>query len=106
MTTRREFVLGSAAAAAVYSMQAEKTRVGVVHSTHKALAKPVSAEHPLDYELVRDMVWKAIGYGKPGAGSLEAKIKPGSWVVLKPNYCRVSRGTAQATIRTCGWCAP
>jgi uncharacterized protein (DUF362 family) len=31
------------------------------------------------------MVWKAIEYGKPAAGSLEAKIKPGSWVVVKPN---------------------
>ena len=86
MSTRREFLLGSAAAVAAYSMQLAKTRVGVVHSTHKALAKPVSPEHPLDYELVRDMVWKAVGYGKPAAGSLEAKIKPGSWVVLKPNY--------------------
>jgi len=31
------------------------------------------------------MVWKAIEYGRPQAGSLEAKIKPGSWVVIKPN---------------------
>ena len=31
------------------------------------------------------MVWKAIEYGRPRAGSLEAKIKPGSWVVIKPN---------------------
>jgi uncharacterized protein (DUF362 family) len=31
------------------------------------------------------MVWKAIEYGKPRAGSLEAKIRPGSWVVIKPN---------------------
>ncbi|MBK5292260.1 MAG: DUF362 domain-containing protein, partial [Acidobacteriia bacterium] len=31
------------------------------------------------------MVWKAIEYGRPAAGSLEAKIKPGSWVVIKPN---------------------
>ncbi len=87
MTTRREFIIGSAAAVAAYSASPAKTRIGVVHSTHKNLAKPVSAEHPLDYELVRDMVWKAIGYGKPAAGSLEAKIKPGSWVVVKPNYC-------------------
>jgi uncharacterized protein (DUF362 family) len=83
-------MLGSAAAVAAYSMPPEKSRVGVVHSTHKSLAKPVSPEHELDYELVRDMVWKAIGYGKPAAGSLEAKIKPGSWVVLKPNYCYLS----------------
>jgi uncharacterized protein (DUF362 family) len=31
------------------------------------------------------MVWKAIEYGRPRAGSLEAKIRPGSWVVIKPN---------------------
>ena len=31
------------------------------------------------------MVWQAIEYGRPRAGSLEAKIKPGSWVVIKPN---------------------
>ena len=58
-----------------------------MHSSHRRLLKPVSTDHALDYELVRDMVWKAIGYGKPAAGSLAAKIKPGSWVVLKPNYC-------------------
>ena len=91
-------------------MPPEKTRVGVVHSTHKGLAKPVSPEHPLDYELVRDMVWKAIGYGKPAAGSLEAKIKPGSWVVLKPNYCYLP-GTQPGyrtgrRLRTFAWCAP
>ena len=87
MTTRRRFLLASAAAVAANSQPPSKARVGLVHSTHRSLAKPVSPEHPLDYELVRDMVWKAIGYGKPKAGSLEAKIKPGSWVVLKPNYC-------------------
>jgi len=31
------------------------------------------------------MVWRAIEYGHPHAGSLEAKIKSGSWVVIKPN---------------------
>ncbi len=31
------------------------------------------------------MVWKAIAYGRPAAGSLEAKIPAGSWVVIKPN---------------------
>ncbi len=87
MTTRREFLLASAAAVAASAQPRGKSRIGLVHSTHKSLVKPVSPEHPLDYEIVRDMVWKAIGYGKPNAGSLEAKIKPGSWVVLKPNYC-------------------
>jgi uncharacterized protein (DUF362 family) len=87
MTSRRQFLLGSAAAVAAYSMPPTKTRVGLIHSSNKLLNKPVAANHPLDYELVRDMVWNAIKLGKPAAGSLEAKIKPGSWVVMKPNYC-------------------
>ncbi|MEK7408840.1 MAG: DUF362 domain-containing protein [Acidobacteriota bacterium] len=62
------------------------TPLGLVESTHPKLARPSSLEDPLDYERVRDMVWKAIEYGAPRAGSLEAKIKPGSWVVVKPNY--------------------
>jgi len=32
-----------------------------------------------------EMVWKTIEHGKPRAGSLEAKIKPGSWVIIKPS---------------------
>jgi len=98
--TRRNFVLASAQAAAAFSlrgMAAEKSRVGLVHSTHPRLAKPVSPDHPLDYALVRDMVWKAIEYGKPAAGSLEAKIKPGSWVVVKPNIVFLK---AQPSYRT------
>lgn len=87
--SRREFVLASAQAAAAASlrgMAASKPRVGVVHASHAKLAKPVSGDHALDYTIVRDMVWKAIEYGKPAAGSLEARIKPGSWVVVKPNF--------------------
>jgi len=98
--TRRDFFLTSAQAAAALSlrgMAAEKSRVGLVHSSHSRLAKPVSADHPLDYQLVRDMVWQAIGYGKPAAGSLEAKIKPGSWVVVKPNIVFLK---AQQSYRT------
>jgi len=90
MSTRREFLLASAAALAASSASSKpsgKSLVGLVHSSHSKLRKPVSTDNPLDYELVRDMVWKAIGYGKPNAGSLEAKIKPGSWVVMKVNYC-------------------
>ena len=85
---RRDFLIASAQAAAalpLLGMAQAKPRVGLVQSTHKRLAKPVPADHPLDYELVRDMVWRAIDYGRPRAGSLEAKIKPGSWVVIKPN---------------------
>ena len=85
---RREFIISSvqaAAAVSLFGVAQGKPRVGLVQSTHKRLTKPVSPEHPLDYELVRDMVWRAIEYGQPRAGSLEAKIKPGSWVVIKPN---------------------
>ena len=77
---RREF-LGASAAAAL----AAKPRLGLVQSSHRKLPHPASPEDPLDYERVRDMVWKAIEYGRPRAGSLEAKIRPGSWVVIKPN---------------------
>ena len=85
--SRRELLAGVAQAAAVplFGLAQEKPRVGLVQSAHKRLPKPVSPEHPLNYELVRDMVWRAIEYGRPRAGSLEAKIKPGSWVIIKPN---------------------
>jgi uncharacterized protein (DUF362 family) len=86
---RRRFLSVSAQALAASSlplMAATKPRIGLVHSTHAKLVKPGSPEDKLDYSQVREMVWKAIEYGKPRAGSLEAKIKPGSWVVIKPNY--------------------
>jgi uncharacterized protein (DUF362 family) len=84
---RREFLALSAQATASLAVGAgpEKSRLGLVHSTHSRLARPASPEDALDYARIRDMVWKAIEYGKPRAGSLEAKIKPGSWVVVKPN---------------------
>jgi uncharacterized protein (DUF362 family) len=82
--SRREFIATSAAAP-LAAAGAEKTRVGLVHSAHTKLAQPAPVEDPLDYARVRDMVWKAIEYGKPQAGSLEAKIRPGAWVVVKPN---------------------
>lgn len=65
--------------------ETQKTRVAIVASTHVKLSKPSSIEDPLDYPRIRDMVWRAIEYGRPRAGSLEAKIKSGSWVVIKPN---------------------
>ena len=83
--SRRTFLAASAAVAASPALAASKTRLGLVHSTHRRLARPASPEAELDYEQVRDMVWQAIGYGRPRANSLEAKIKPGCWVVLKPN---------------------
>lgn len=87
--SRREFLItsGCAAAAALARAESAKTRVGLVQSSHDRLAHAASIEDPLDYPKIRDMVWKAIEYGKPQAGSLEAKIKPGSWVVIKPNMC-------------------
>ena len=86
--SRRVFLGASAqglAALALGGAQAPKGRVALVSSTHPKLLKPSSLEDPLDYPRIRDMVWKAIEYGRPRAGSLEAKIKPGSWVVIKPN---------------------
>ncbi len=86
--SRRAFFARSAQGLAALSLRgapAEKARIGLVASSHPKLAKPSSLEDPLDYPRVRDMVWKAIEYGRPRAGSLEAKIKPGSWVVIKPN---------------------
>ena len=58
-----------------------RPRVALVRSTYSKLAQPAPVEHPLDCPRVREMTWKAIDY----AGGLEAKIRPGSWVVIKPN---------------------
>jgi uncharacterized protein (DUF362 family) len=80
---RREFLF--TAPAALCGRDGGKTRVGLVQSTHPKLARKASLDDPLDYALVRDMVWKAIEYGAPRAGSLAAKVRPGSWVVVKPN---------------------
>ncbi len=97
---RREFVIAGGqalAAAKLAGMAADKPRVGLVQSTHRKLSRTVGPEQELDYPLVREMVWKAIEYGKPRAGSLEAKIKPGSWVVIKPNIVYLK---SQAGYRT------
>ncbi len=85
MWTRRTFLGASAGVLVSRAAEPEKGRVALVTSSHAKLVKPSSIEDPLDYPRVRDMVWKAIEYGRPRAGSLEAKIKPGSWVVIKPN---------------------
>jgi uncharacterized protein (DUF362 family) len=96
---RRAFLLGTAqiVAAARLHGAAQKTRVGVVPSNHSGLRQPSSREDPLDYARVRDMVWKALEYGKPRAGSLEAKIKRGSWVVVKPNIVSLRSRSAYHT---------
>lgn len=86
---RREFLFVPAASGFLLSATGQKTRIGLVRSDHGRLARRASPEAPLDYEIVRDMVWRAISYGTPRAGSLEAKIKPGSWVVIKPNIVAI-----------------
>lgn len=88
MISRRKFLLASAQSAAALSLAGqipvkspEKTRIGLVQSTHWRLAQPASPEDPLDYFRVRAMVWQAIEY----AGGIAGRIQPGSWVVIKPN---------------------
>lgn len=81
-------MVAAAAAAArpsFLSAAREQTRIGLAPSNYSRLQRPSSLTDPLDYERVRDMVWTAIRLGAPRAGSLEAKIRPGSWVVIKPN---------------------
>jgi uncharacterized protein (DUF362 family) len=85
MLNRRQFLGASAGLLAAKGAEPDKGRVALVTSSHPSLLKPSSIDDPLDYLRVREMVWKAIEYGRPRAGSLEAKIKPGSWVVIKPN---------------------
>src|SRR5512144_694149 len=89
---RRHFLRAAAGLPLVsvpsYPAPAEGTarpRVACIHSTNRKLQRPSSPEDLLDYERVRDMVWTAIRLATPRAGSLEAKIRPGSWVVVKPN---------------------
>lgn len=85
----RRLFLGAAGAAAAWAgpgfRPTERGRIGLVPSDYGKLARPSSVADELDYERVRDMVWAAIRLGTPKAGSLEAKIKPGAWVVVKPN---------------------
>ena len=82
---RREFIISAPAVSAAAAANPRKPRVGLVQSGHRKLRRPLSPEDPLDYPAVRDMVWMAIGYGKPHAGGLESRIPAGSWVVVKPN---------------------
>ncbi|MEZ5401779.1 MAG: DUF362 domain-containing protein [Bryobacteraceae bacterium] len=86
--SRRRFAMAAAGAVSLPGRlfgARERTRIGLVPSTYAKLQRPASPADPLDYERVRDMVWTAIRLGAPRAGSLEAKIRPGSWVVIKPN---------------------
>ena len=97
---RREFIVAGAqtlAAARLAGMATGKAQVGLIQSTHRKLSRTVGPDRELDYALVREMVWKAIEYGKPRAGSLEAKIKPGSWVIIKPNIVFLQPQTGYRT---------
>jgi uncharacterized protein (DUF362 family) len=89
---RREFLALTPAARLVAAPALP--RIGLVTSGHARLARPSSPEDPLDYQRVRDMVWKAIEYAGARAGSLEAKIRPGSWVVIKPNIVSLRPSSA------------
>jgi uncharacterized protein (DUF362 family) len=76
---RREFLALSAAP--LMAGPAGASSIGLVASTHSKLRRPSPLEDPLDYERVRDMVWRAIDY----AGGFADRIKPGAWAVVKPN---------------------
>ncbi|MBK7927832.1 MAG: DUF362 domain-containing protein [Bryobacterales bacterium] len=88
---RRQFLAATAMAAGhlpaalAPAAQAAKTRLGLVASTHSALRQPAPLDATLTLDQVRAMVFRAISLGSPNAGSLEEKIKPGAWVVIKPN---------------------
>jgi len=85
---RRHFLVSSAAAplaAPLLAAPDARARLGLVRSTHTRLRQPAPLDDALTYDQVRDMVHSAIRYGAPQAGSLEKKIKPGAWVVIKPN---------------------
>lgn len=77
---RRQFLAVSAAPLLAAPSEGQP-RIGFVPSTHAKLRRPTSLEDRLDYDRVRDMVWKAIEY----AGGFGPRIKPGAWVVVKPN---------------------
>lgn len=86
--SRRQLIWAAASAAALPGSlfgAAPQSRIGLVPSNYPKLQRPSPPNDLLDYERVRDMVWTAIRLGTPRAGSLEAKIRPGSWVVIKPN---------------------
>jgi len=83
---RRDLLIGPAMGLLPGLAEASPSpRIGLVPSTYRGLRRTAGPDDGLDYEIVRDMVWNAIRLGRPRAGSLEAKIRPGSWVVVKPN---------------------
>jgi uncharacterized protein (DUF362 family) len=77
--SRREFL--AASASVLYARPSDAARIGLVHSEHPKLRRPAGPDDRLDYQRVRDMVWQAIDY----AGGFTDRVRPGSWVVVKPN---------------------
>ena len=100
MPLNRRQLLSAALATSLARAGEAKTLVGLVQSTHPRLPQPTSPEDPLDYAKVRALVWQAIDYARPRAGSLEAKIPAGAWVVIKPNlsFLRPQGGYAPGDI--------
>lgn len=63
---------------------AEMPLVGICGSTDLQLSRPAPLTDILDYQQVRDVVWKALDRDT-SSGSLRNIVKKDSWVVLKPN---------------------
>lgn len=82
---RRHFLLSSTFAAALPGGDIDSTRLAFLRSNSRHLRRPAPLGDALSYDQVREMVFRAIELAPPRAGSLEAKIQPGAWVVLKPN---------------------
>jgi hypothetical protein len=76
--TRRNF-LYIPAAAGLLGAEGQKTRIGLVRSDHGRLARRASPEDPLDYEIVRDMVWRATGRRRPAASKRRSGRARGWW---------------------------
>jgi uncharacterized protein (DUF362 family) len=85
IVNRRDFLLTAAGAGCAPAAVGGVSRLALVGAGYAKLSRPASPEDALNYEQVREMVWTAIALAPPKAGSLDAKIKPGSWVVVKPN---------------------
>ncbi len=87
---RRDFLRVSGQGLAALALQGAdraKTRVGLVSSAYAKLLKPSSLEDPLDYPRVRDMVWRAIDYGRPRAVQLAVMIDRGHRELpIRPDY--------------------
>lgn len=63
---------------------ADLPMVGICGSTDLQLSKPAPLTEILNYQQVREVVWKALDRDT-STGSLRNIVKKDSWVVLKPN---------------------